>query len=448
MGPRSPRSRPASKPVAGSSFILTANTAVLTLAAAAIPLIVSPTSIDPFRFPKELAFQATAIVLVVIGTFAATRADFRWSRALLPRQEIALVAAILFWSLFTTWWSTNRQLSLDSLVTVFAATALFLSVRLGSSGLNMWFFDVVVISACVNAALVALQEYGIWNPFHFPTDLEHHMKSSALLGNPNDVGTFLVGPGIGAIVAAVVSAGRRRWFYVVLGGIVAVGIYASGTRTAFIAFMAGVLAVAVTRSRRHAAVLLAMLAVAAVLSLTPHTRLRDTIETLSRAAVERQYQVLFSERLPPFLAAIDMTRDYPLTGVGPGCFAYHYMRYRVALAERYPAEWTRGTSMNFGQVHNDHLQVLAETGVVGYMLFAAAIASVTGFANPFTRRPADDSTRATQLRRAFAHELRWPLATMFAVLALAQFPLQLAATRFLYVTLAGLILGWDERGRQ
>ena len=69
------------------------------------------------------------------------------------------------------------------------------------------------------------------------------------------------------------------------------------------------------------------------------------------------------QRLLPFLTAADMTRDHPLLGVGPGCFKYHYMAYRVAQRDRHPGAWTEGYPMNWGEAHNDHLQVAAETGL-------------------------------------------------------------------------------------
>ena len=91
--------------------------------------------------------------------------------------------------------------------------------------------------------------------------------------------------------------------------------------------------------------------------------------------------------------------------------------------------------MNWGDVHNDHLQVAAETGLPGYACFLIAIAVGAGR----RRRAVAASERA-----AFAHALRWPLAVVIVVLSLAEFPLELAAPRLGLLTLGALCLTWDE----
>jgi O-antigen ligase len=149
--------------------------------------------------------------------------------------------------------------------------------------------------------------------------------------------------------------------------------------------------------------------------------------------MQRDYQRLFSERLLPFLAAAEMFRDHPLLGVGPGCFRYHFMAYRVALSEKYPAEWTRGWPMNWGAVHNDHLQVAAEAGGVGYALFLTSLGLLV------RRSPAEPASRAE-----FARALRWPLAAAIFVVCLAQFPLELAAPRLMFLTLGALCVTWNR----
>ncbi len=128
-----------------------------------------------------------------------------------------------------------------------------------------------------------------------------------------------------------------------------------------------------------------------------------------------------------------MFRDHPLLGVGPGCFRYHFMTYRIALGTRYPAEWMRGFPMNWGAVHNDHLQVAAELGAPGSLLFLAALVLL------LRRAPAESAPRAV-----FARVLRWPLATAIALTCLAQFPLELAAPRLMFLTLGAVCVTWNR----
>jgi O-antigen ligase len=94
--------------------------------------------------------------------------------------------------------------------------------------------------------------------------------------------------------------------------------------------------------------------------------------------------------------------------------------------------------MNFGETHNDHLQTAAEAGLPGYALFLAGVAVVAFYGR---RRHRPEASAETQV----AHALRPPLAVTFFVLCLAQFPLQLAAPRLMFLTFAALSLGWEWR---
>jgi small-conductance mechanosensitive channel len=100
--------------------------------------------------------------------------------------------------------------------------------------------------------------------------------------------------------------------------------------------------------------------------------------------------------------------------------------------------------MSFAETHNDHLQVAAETGLPGYAIFLSALFVL---AWPSRRRAVIASGAAVPpqtVRRSFAHAFRAPLAAAFFVAALAQFPLQLAAPRLAFITLAALAVGWDR----
>ena len=229
---------------------------------------------------------------------------------------------------------------------------------------------------------------------------EGHYGSVGLMGNANDVGTFLAVPAVAAVVMAVTSIGKRRWIYLGVAVLLVSGMIASATRTALVAFVASMLVLAVVQARRAAVAIGVVLLVVGLAVLSPATTIGRSVRELGDAAMKRDYQRLFSERLLPFLAAAEMTRDHPLLGVGPGCFRYHFMAYRVALADEVPAEWTRGFPMNWGTVHNDHLQVAAEAGVVGYVLFLASLGLLA------RRSAAGEMTP----RAAFARTLRWPLA--------------------------------------
>ena len=205
-----------------------------------------------------------------------------------------------------------------------------------------------------------------------------------------------------------------------------------------IAFAAGLIAMALLRPRKQALVAAVVLILASVVALLPGTRTGKSFAGLVTAARHHQYEKLSSERLVPILTAIEMTKAHPVTGVGPGAFKYQFMPERIAIKSIYPRALTRGFPQNFGETHNDHLQVAAETGLPGYALFLTAIGVL---ALPL-RRYAREAPATP--RQRFAHALRAPLAVTFFVLTLAQFPLQVAAPRMMFLALAALARGWDR----
>jgi len=62
-------------------------------------------------------------------------------------------------------------------------------------------------------------------------------------------------------------------------------------------------------------------------------------------------------RLPLWFDTLRMYRDFPLFGVGLGTFSYVYPLYK-----------THGGSLAFTHAENDYLQLLVETGAVGFVL--------------------------------------------------------------------------------
>jgi len=387
---------------------------------------------DQFRLPKELAFRAEAIVLLAFAVFALTAK--RW--ALERRPEFVLAAAIVIWTAITALTSTNRLLSGDSMITVAAAAVIFVATCIAASGTRSFVvIDVVMIGACINAVIVILQELKVWTPFLPTRETATHMGSAGLLGNPNDVGTYLAPAALAAIVVALTAGGKRRWIYAAIGAVLVAGVAASATRTAVGALLIALIVFALFHSKKVALAVVAAFLIIGVVMSSPSMTLGREVRQLIAAAHTHDYRHLFSERLVPFLAAIEMTRDHPLLGVGPGCFKYHYMAYRVALYGKYPVAWTEGYPMNFGEVHNDHLQVAAESGLPGYLLYLAAIALCAGW----PKRIVDGDEI-----RAFAHALRWPLATLVFVISIGQFPLELAAARLMLLTLGAICLTWDR----
>jgi putative inorganic carbon (hco3(-)) transporter len=166
-----------------------------------------------------------------------------------------------------------------------------------------------------------------------------------------------------------------------------------------------------------------------------HPGVRARMRTLVADARAGNLSEMTSFRLPAFAAALEMFRDRPAVGVGPGVFSALYMPYKLNLDSRNP-EWIRVGNQNFGEVHNDHLQLLAETGLPGYGLFLLALV-VLGHLSFRRRDEPDERTR-------FVHMFAFPAVIAFAVMSLAHFPMQLTSTIAPAVYMAALCFAWAD----
>lgn len=407
-----------------------------TVALALVPLAVNPDLLDRYRVLKESLVRTEGIVGGVLLVAAAALAGTRRFRELLRERPVVIVtAAGVFWALVTTIFSTHRAHSVDSLVTLLTSAIVFVMAWYAAPRISLLILDLLVPVAILNVALVTMQEYGIRQPFYFDPLLSRHLTATGLIDNPNVVGSYMTLLTVIFAAAALRVPGWRRWLYTLGAIVTTAGVLVSQTRTAFIALIAGLLLLAVGRSVKR--IVVAVTAVAILFGAGVYLKNPAVMNVLAlpqRVRTE-SLEVATSGRAAPVAAALQMMRDHPLTGVGPGAFKYHFMRYKSLVVDRYPRTLRGTTGTNFGEAHNDHAQLLAETGLPGYLLFLATI---------FVIVRAVRERKTTDARSSIARGIALPLAGTLLVLALAQFPLYVAITRQLLVTMAGLLIGWSR----
>jgi O-antigen ligase len=411
--------------------------ALVLAGALALPLVFVRDPSAMFRLPKAIFLRAEAILLVSITLAAifagAPIARPRWRDAwlLLP---LATLAAFTFLTLT----STNREQSIGALGSAIATAVVFFATVAAARSGGWLLVAAPLVAAVTNALLVIVEETNLWMPFGTQAGLAHHLQCNALIGNPNEVGGYLGAAALGFMAVIAARDRTNRWNVrdVLIATVLVIALVACQTLTAILAFAAAAFAMIVISSWRNAVRVAVVAVIMGVLlvSLVAPFRLRTiNVVTWIRTG---DYNALVTDRLTPFVAAWSMFTDHPLTGVGPGVFAWQYYDYKIHAEQRYPSlrhAYNRG--VNFGEVHNDHLQALAEGGVIGYGAFLALIGAL-GFLS-FTIPPA-----ATDWRRRFAHHLALPLAVFLIVLSIAQFPMETTVIRALVVHLAALCVGW------
>lgn len=422
---------------------------IIAGSAAVLPVFASMTGMDSFRYPKELFFRAEGVLLLGIALSAPLLLPNVHLRLTLPKTTWALTGAILLWVSLTTLTSTNRALSLLSLLWVTCSIVIFAMTSWLARQRSINVVAIVLIPAVANSIVAISQALNLWNPMELNVKLQGRFSATALLGNPNDVGAYLVIPTVAA--AAVCAVDRRlRWIYVSATFVLAGGLIVSSTLTAIAALLAGLLAMTVLLSRRYA--LVAILVILSLTFIVLHAyepikrRTRETVLWLAEGSFDK----VLSSRMVSFAAAAEMFRDHPLMGVGPGCFGFQFFPYKIEVQQRY-APWLSSEnpytrlSINFAEVHNDHLEVLAETGLPGYAILIVALGMFAARSLPRrsdagSRPPAGIGT----LERRFSRLAAFPIAVSLFVLMLAQFPLQLAASTHSILYLAALCEAWSH----
>jgi O-antigen ligase len=413
---------------------------ILGAGAVIIPLTISPRGEDAFRLPKTLMFRAEAGVLLILVALAWGFAGLRFDRSLWRERWLKLAAAIAAWTLIAFAFSTNHLVSIAPAVQTILWAFVFMLTVIAARRRGFDYAMLLIPAALINALIYALQELDRFTWFTIPDAPEVHLRRSGLIGNPNDVGSYFVAPALVALALAFADRRRRLIWWPVAAALVA-ATFATHTATAIGALIAGVLTLAAVQLRDWKKIAAAAVAIAACVAIVffTYAPLRFRARQIRESFAQRDFNELSSYRVEPFLAALQMAAHHPLTGVGPGAFGYNYYDYKLAIERAHPSLFQlHGMQYNYTQVHDDHLQVLAESGVPGYLLFLAAIVLIGSLS---FRRPADNPDP----RFAYVTLLALPLAVSFAVLALAQFPLQLAAPKLAFLWAAAPLFAWSER---
>ncbi len=391
-----------------------------------IAVAFSSDSFDMFRLPKTLLLYAQAMLIAGLALAALLfgvplpRPDWRDPAVAVPLAAFAVMLAV-------TLTSTHVALSLQALATAAATLIVFFATVFVARDRGLIFVAVPLAAAAANALLVIAQETHLWMPFGVRAGIPYHLQCTALVGNPNEVGGYL---GAAAIAALALVSQRATLLNVSAAALLIAGLVASRTLTALVAFAAAAVIVFALTSWKRVIRIAAYVAVAGAIVVTLVAPLRARAANMVQWVRSGDYNALLTDRVTPFVAASLLFADHPVAGAGPGTFGWHYYDYKLRAEERYPSlreAYNRG--INFGEVHNDHLQVLAEGGVIGYLAFLAVLIALGSI-----------SLRGE--RANFARRLALPLAVFWVVLSLAQFPLETTVVRSLLVHFAALCVAW------
>ncbi len=236
---------------------------------------------------------------------------------------------------------------------------------------------------------------------HFWTLLWQHVRTTRInlhYGDVNAAGSHFA---MVLFIAAALAAGRRwkEWGWGFAAAALALGVWMSGSRGALfacpVALAIAAVAAASARGQRRlrlaAGVAGAVLGVAALLLLV-YAPMRANQTSSSVAALVRVEMARTTARM---LAAS------PVFGIGIGQF---YQRSGEFSSPQLLEAFPRAVHEN---AHNNFLQVLAETGILGFGVFIWVLAAAMGSAWSFVRRESSSLVAWGCLTGLVAFVLTW-----------------------------------------
>jgi O-antigen ligase len=370
------------------------------------------------------AFDAPKRLIALTGTALAAAAAFAWGRKggardpdLLRegpparRAALWLALAALMGAWIAALASPRRGVALDA---VRALTVLAALLPLGASRAvarsRNWLCGAFLASCAANAVVAILESRGLFRPFALQT-VGARQDTGAFAGNVGYLAIALALAGVLALGIALTARARAAR----LAGLGTLGLFGAGllvnqNLTALTALLAGSAVLLLLRCRARAALPVMAAFAAVALAIAAYAPLRQRAGELTRALRDGNWDALVSFRGGPWAAALEMTRERPLSGFGPGTFAAEYVPHRLAAEIRLRRRFVSPlTTSSYAEAHSEYLQVLSDAGVpagaaaiaAGACLFCAVTAAA------WRRRSPEAIVLAAVLATGAAAALTW-----------------------------------------
>ncbi|MEO6027324.1 MAG: O-antigen ligase family protein, partial [Candidatus Binatia bacterium] len=258
--------------------------------------------------------------------------------------------------------------------------------------------------------------------------------TGALLGNEGHLAQ-LTALALVVVVAVsiVMPVAGVRGLLVVVGAVFAAALVSNRNLTALVALTCGVGIALVLARGRKALVSIGLVVLVLGATVVVVAPLRGRVVQAVQAASQGDWDAVTTYRLGPWAAALEMVRERPLTGFGPGTFGAEFTAHRLDAELRHERRFTIPVlTSSFGEAHSEYLQAVAEAGMPAALAVVVALGALLAGLVRLTLDP---------------HETRRDEAVVLvaflgagAVASLMWFPLQRPITALPLVLAAGR--GW------
>jgi O-antigen ligase len=310
---------------------------------------------------ETLSIIKLAALPLLLSWFAIVTREGAEGHNFIVAHPAATLVILLFlgWALLSVLWAEDVNAALFSVFRYLLAVGLVLVVFAAVRTQR----DVTIIVAAMVLGAACAAVYGLLNPPSTePGELD---RLSGTLGNANELaGALATGIGLAGGLVAVARSALARSLALGLGALCLCAILLTGSRGGLVALAAMLIAaVLLARGRRLlftlAAIAIAIAAIGYIATAAPEQS-RDRILHPGRG----------TGRIDIWTVGGRMVSANPVTGVGAGNFtvsSIHYLLQPGALPDdQYIADEP-------SVAHNTYLEVLAELGIPGALLFVALI---------------------------------------------------------------------------
>ena len=380
----------------------------------ALPVIFFTGTKDPFLIKETL----TLILLIgAFGFFIVNCLEQKNKTALSP----VLIAFLIFIAveLISILNAKFPRLTVDiALIHLCLAFALFYASTF-SPNQTETILNTVLVSGLIVCTYGIFQRFGV----DFVAWLTNYNgRPGSSLGNPNFFAGFIVVLIPVAVMQAFKTSGIIKFSWTALLAMLLLNLVFTRTRGAWIACGASLIFVfsLLKFSRKTFFVFVSMLILVSSVFLFNNSLLPRLSKTDGNPAV--------TERFFKWHVAMEMIKAHPVLGVGAGNLKVNFALYQYIVKEKFNFS-LRGTSES--NVHNEFLQVWAESGTMGLLAFILLF--LVYFTVIFKNNPDDKLTYGISAGVA-----------AFIIFCLTNFPLRIMPTAVTLFVLMGISLRKPE----
>jgi tetratricopeptide (TPR) repeat protein len=391
------------------------------------------------NYPKMLFLQWGIAVLALLWLARSGES------AALRRRPTALDIAVLLFGAccgLSLFWAPSPARAVVPLLQTAAAVLLYFLLSRAPHPRRT--ARSIIIAAAVSSGLVAL--LGLLQYFFDLQWVPQAQSPASTFSNRNMAAHFVV-ICLPLAFAAFLETRRLSARLAALAGLLGsvAFLYVTATRAAWLAMIVVVFlllaagALRVGQARRSIQIVSIVLLVTGVLlvgSLAGKLAALDDSDSASSGWLLKARTGTVELRLIYWKNTLAMAADHFPLGVGLGQFAVAYPRYHRAAA----IDWTFGEEFQLERAHNDHLEILAELGPVGFGAWVAILLLFFGL----WRRVACDG-EPDDARRAGFLGLS---VVAFLVVATFSFPMERALPPIYFFACVGLMAALAPASRE